>query len=626
MIKRCSIFSLLFAVLLLMGCAGTKMATNSFTIVNNKSSDYAIVLPAVASVLEKTAAKEIQEYLFKATDKKLEIVSENSNYRKGIFIGNTAFAQKHGIIDTRDEAWIFAAADNNLVINGGKLRGVLYGVYHFLEDVVGVRWWDPWEEDVPKLSKLNIPANFISKGNPTFAYRDLYDGLYDDMGTDKKMIENDHSLYQVRNRLNGHFSYAPVAYGDRIKYGKPYHVHTFNRYFNTKKYFALHPEWYAWSKAENKRIDNGQMCLSNKKLLEAFKQKVKDSIQASYQLADERGEKRPSFFSVSFNDTKGICECDDCVKELKKKGTSGYTFSFVNKIAAYIAPIFPDAKIETLAYWAYRLPPLDDTKPAKNVVIRLAEDDKDNMHSLDNPNNKEIFDRLKVWTKLCDNNNLYIWDYYLNYENMTNSSQFRFERDMQIYKQYNAQGLFGEIEWPIVADMWNLRFYMLAKLYENNQLKTDDLIFDFTNRYYGAAAKPIRDFLYLIKAATDKDNTVMTFRTKLAKENFVNLDLAIKGNRLFEEALQLVKNNTVLSRRVRHARSYFDKIIVHRNAVFESEAKTGNKKFSETGLDKIEAAKRIVSVIKEQGAFKVLEERAEKELKEYARIASVGNI
>lgn len=619
--KIITFFSILSALLVLQQ-NGYAQQRKQLNIVQKGRSAYSIILPVTASAVEKTAAKELQEYLQLSTGALLPVIAENKPVTHGIYIGATAYSLSKNISTGREEEWIIKAYNNKIIVTGGSRRGVLYAVYHFLEDIVGVRWWDPWEEDVPRLAALSIPANFSASGNPTFAYRDLYDSIFDDSGIDKKGIGAAYSLYQVRNRLNGHFSYTPTAYGDRIKYGRPYHVHTFSRYFPVTVYYAKHPGWYAWSKEKNKRTDNGQLCLSNQELLRAFKEKVKDSIQYSYDLADRNGEMHPVFFSVSLNDVGGICECDACTAALAQKGPSGYALSFVNKIADYIAPLFPDAKIETLAYWQYRMLPLDATRPAKNVVLRIAEDGKDNMHDISNSNNSEIQERLKQWTKLCDNNNLYIWDYHLNYSNTSNSSPFRFEKDMQLYKQYNAQGIFGEIEWPLVADMWNLRVWMLTRLFENNQLKTDDLISDFTSRYYRAAGKYIREFLYLVKAATDADNTPMTFRTNLFNEKFMSLDLALKGNTLFEAALKSVENDAAAARRVRHARSYFDRFLVNRNRIFETEAGRRGQTTVQLGLDKLLAAQRIVSVLQEQGTFKYFDEKTKKEIAFYEKVSN----
>lgn len=595
-------------------------------LIEKGKSSYHIVLPVRPTVVEQTAAKELQEYVQKSLGVTLPVVMEDEGIRKGIYIGNTNFAAAAGISDSRDEAWIIAAVKGQLVITGGKTRGVLYAVYHFLEDIVGVRWWNPWEEDVPELSTLKVPDQCDMRGNPSFAYRDLYDSLFDDQGIDPKPVAEPYSLYMVRNRLNGHFGFTPKEYGGRIAYGKPYHVHTFSRYFPVKQYFDQHSDWYAWSKDKKQRIPNGQLCLSNNTLLEAFRHKVEDSIRISYEIADKRGEERPLFFSVSLNDVGGLCECEECAASIQNKGESGYALSFVNKIADYIAPLFPDARIETLSYWQYRIPPKDDTKPAKNVVIRLAEDHKDLMRPVDHPHNAEVLDRLKKWSDLCDHNNLYIWDYYLNYSNASNSSVFRFERDMRIFKEHNVQGLFGEIEWPLVADSWTLRIWVLAKLLENVDLQADDLIDEFLRRYYGAAADPIKEYYYLIKVATDSSDAFVSFRTNLFNEKYVNLDLASGGNRLFEQALENVKENDVLSRRVRHARTHLDKFIVNRNQVFASEAKSRGINFASTGLDRKQAARRIVDSLKEMMKVAVADQKTIREIDIYQKIADAETV
>lgn len=609
-------------VLFFSACAISKKSSSAkeLSLIKDNHSVYSIVLPIHASVVEKSAAKELKEYLEKSTGVLLPIVTEENKMSNSIFIGQTKYAAKHKIIERKPESWIIKAVDGNLILTGGNTRGVLYAVYHFLEDIVGVRWWDPWEEDVPKISELSVQPSLFLKGTPSFAYRDLYDSIFDEMGIDPKAAKAYYSLYQARNRLNGHFSYTPPEYGDRIKYGKPYHVHTFSRYFPIEKYFKEHPEWYAWSMKKNVRIDNGQLCLSNKEMLEVFKQKVKDSIAASYKLSDMRGETRPEFFSVSLNDVEGLCECNDCTQQYKEKGLSGYALAFVNKIADYISNIYPEVKIETLAYWQYRVPPLDATRPAKNVMIRLAEDRKDLIHTVDHPNNKEEMERLIQWEQLCDNNNLYIWDYYLNYSNATHVPVHRFQPDLVLFKNHNVQGIFGEIEWPLVADMWNMRVWMLAKLFENIDLHTDSLMQDFTKKYYGNAAPQINEFLYMVRNSVDDKNSFVSFRTNVFAEAYFTLDIAVKANQLFEQALKNVKDNDVHARRVRHARSYFDKVIVKRTTFFATEAQKRGQLLNDLGLNRKLAARRIVAALTEQAKLKALDTKTKKEMDIYKKV------
>ena len=112
------------------------------------------------------------------------------------------------------------AAGEDLYLVGGNPRGTLYAVYHFLEDVVGVHWWNPWEETVPRQPTLRVgPLDF--QGRPAFRYRDIY-----------MLYGLDGGRFAARNRLNREGD-APIEgrYGGSLDYGPPYHVHTFFRYF-----------------------------------------------------------------------------------------------------------------------------------------------------------------------------------------------------------------------------------------------------------------------------------------------------------------------------------------------------------------------------------------------------------
>ena len=67
----------------------------------------------------------------------------------------------------KQEEWKVEGKGQSVAISGGSPRGLLYGVYHYLEDACGVRWWSPREEDVPKLAAL--PSDGLSlSGVPSF--------------------------------------------------------------------------------------------------------------------------------------------------------------------------------------------------------------------------------------------------------------------------------------------------------------------------------------------------------------------------------------------------------------------------------------------------------------------------
>ena len=114
------------------------------TIIENGKTDYVIAVPINCSPVEMSGARELQEYLCKALHVTLPIVPEDAVTGKAFYVGHTAYAPNAGIRGTAGENWIMQLHQGNVVLTDGLKphhRGNIYCVYHFLEDVVGVRWW-----------------------------------------------------------------------------------------------------------------------------------------------------------------------------------------------------------------------------------------------------------------------------------------------------------------------------------------------------------------------------------------------------------------------------------------------------------------------------------------------------
>ena len=117
-----------------------------------------IVLAKEAIPAERTAADELAGYLGKITGGTFAVVEESAaSSGPCLYVGPTAFARAHGL-DTiwGPERWALRSVGSDLVLVGGRPRGTLYAVYHFLEDELGVRWWNTLEEHVPPLPTLHI--------------------------------------------------------------------------------------------------------------------------------------------------------------------------------------------------------------------------------------------------------------------------------------------------------------------------------------------------------------------------------------------------------------------------------------------------------------------------------------
>ena len=143
-------------------------------IICNQKTEYAIVVPAAFAPVEQTAAEELQLYVKKAFGVELSICKEGESVGKAFYIGHTQYAKAAGILGKSEENWIIKMHDGNIVLTGGVKendRGIIYAVYHFLEDIVGIRWWSVWEEYVPALTDLSLDSDFYKEGTPFFEHR-----------------------------------------------------------------------------------------------------------------------------------------------------------------------------------------------------------------------------------------------------------------------------------------------------------------------------------------------------------------------------------------------------------------------------------------------------------------------
>lgn len=572
-----------------------------------------VIIPENATAVENSAAKELVDYVKKITGKVLSISVEPSEasgtiIKEAIYIGNTRFANANNIIPTSDENWIIKSIDNNLVLTGGAQRGVLYSVYHLLEDEFGVRWWNRYEEYVPISNDLRITNSINKTGTPAMEYRDIYDAIvldriqygWDHM-FDESITKSD--LIHVRNRMNGNGAYTPVEYGSMEIFGAPFSVHTLGIYFSDTDY-KDHPEWFAL--VNGKRINTGQFCITNENFQAETAKRVKSNIVFSNQVALAAHSPLPKYYSVGFNDTEDFCQCENCASIIEKSGMSGYILQYINKIANNVGATYPDVKIETLAYWAYLEPPKDSTVPADNVVLRLADNESDILHSLSHINNVNALRRLKSWSKITNKGNFFIWDYAINYSiNPPFPTMFKLQENYKTYADNGVNGFFVEHQRSIITDFWAMKQWMMTKLMEN-PYTTTDLIHEFVYGYYGSSAPYIYDYLKLINNAVQQSVLSVHFGTEISIKNYMTLDVVLQSVKLFDEAEKSADDSAIL-RRVRLARSCLDKVIVTKFDDYISAAKIkGEFDPHHFIIDKVISARRIIDILNEEINFRKL--------------------
>lgn len=566
-----------------------------------------IVIPKNSTKMEQTVASELKRYIFNITGVNLYTVQEGENSGPGIYIGATDFAADHNVTyptqnDVNGEAWAIQTVNGNLVLCGAEQRGVQYAAYHFLEDVLGVRWWNFWEEDIPSTDGI-IPADYADSGVPALEYREIFIG--------KRSTED--SDFYVHNRMNGSILYAPAHYGDTEYYGPPAHTHTFSLYFPEKyeytdpwrEYitdnggdFSTNPEWYSLDEDGNRATN--QLCLSNEGLRREFASRLVKSIEYSYREADAAGANRPICFAIVPNDNINFCQCSLCQSAIAEYGASGYVLRFVNEMAAAItAAGFTDAVLEMAAYAVYRDPPVG-VVPAKNVQIRFADSGRDLLHGLNHENNKDSLARLQEWISISSNN-VYNWQYVVNYNNNgVFPSMFYYGDEFTTMQKMGVNGWFAEQEQCINVDFWDMKLWLIAKLMEKPVTGEEyaELMDEFIYGYYGdAAGVHIREYLYYMHERAEATNAYQQFGTHIIGAEWLSVQDVIAGNGYFEKAFAAAAGDAKLLRRLRAARSGLDRVILENFTKWEQQAEDAQLQLTFT---KREVGERVFKTIDEQ--------------------------
>ncbi|MDE0686352.1 MAG: hypothetical protein OXI63_25785, partial [Candidatus Poribacteria bacterium] len=121
-----------------------------------------------ATASEKYAAEEFQKWFNQATrlTLPLDTVHENTDTNNGwITIKGSSMLGDEDIEITVD--------DSQIQIKGGRPRGILYAVYQFLEELIGIRFLTADHTYIPDASTLRIPyGSYIY--SPPFSFRWSY--------------------------------------------------------------------------------------------------------------------------------------------------------------------------------------------------------------------------------------------------------------------------------------------------------------------------------------------------------------------------------------------------------------------------------------------------------------------
>ena len=420
-----------------------------------------------ATASERYAAEEFQKWFNQATGLTLPLGTTTNDGQ--VTIGGSASLGDEDIEITVD--------DSQIQIKGGMPRGILYAVYQFLEELVGVRFLTADHTYIPDASAPQIPCGSYTY-SPPFSFRWSY-----------YRENSDAPEFAAKRKVN------TVADAENLggKTQQQLINHSFHALVPFGTYGESHPEYYALVDGKRDTDTHGggpQLCVTNPEVIEI-------AAESAIRQLSERSE--GANISVSQADTAAYCRCETCeVLNEAEASPMGSHLTFVNAVAERIEKAYPHVKVGTLAYWYTRKPP-KTVKPRQNVQIQLCSIECCTLHAIDNPDceqNQAFCQDTNEWGRICDD--IWIWNYNTNFRGYDlpfpnlrsiapNVRYFLNNNAKGVFMQANGNGLTGEFS--------DLRNYLISQLIWNPHLDADAHLNEFVSLHYEAAAAPILEYI-----------------------------------------------------------------------------------------------------------------------------------
>ncbi len=451
-----------------------------------------------------------------------------------------------GYPDGRDwtgsgDAYAIRVSEESLEIGGATRTGVRFGVFAFLEDRLGCRWWSATEEDVPRSPTVRLDPGETVKRPP---FRQM-------------LLMN-----REAESKDGGFRFKARSFSTQDWTGG----HTLNALLES--YAASHPEILPFSRKTGRRAANQiHFCYSAPGIADAV------AAALAAQVRQRKGNVRDWIYMAGMGDAYGgACECERCEaiyleegwtdKEGKRRGIIGGTnLRMINRVAEILDAQFPGIQVGTMPYMSMEAPPTL-TVPRSNVVARVPHLRHCIIHGVrDCPDNAGYAANLRKWGQLAPGR-VHVWDYAVNFGD---NFMYPFPvirsiaANMRYYAESGVGGLIIQGNYVSTGgDLVVLKNYVWRHLLWDPAGDPDALVREFCAGYYGPAAAPLLAYVADLEdaAATALTNQVhldeFAERGPIARA-YLGRERMAKQRGLMDDARRLSAGREPYARRVEEA-------------------------------------------------------------------------
>ncbi len=448
------------------------------TLVERGAARAVIVVARRASKAETTAAREMQRILYKMSGARLDIVTAPGR-RPAALIGRAAREAlgEDAFSNLAFGAYRILTADRALFIAGRTDAGSAHGVYGFLQDCLGVRWFMPSElfETVPRRADIIVDVNETRA--PDFACR-RFSGL-------------DGPNQEAWRR---HLRLSPP--GDwRVPYSAGV-AHWLYRVYPGGLYGRTHPEIYpllygARARPPGDRQPAWQPCTSNPETIRFAVRTIRQAFAA-----------HPAWsgYSLAINDNSNWCRCPACrALDLDRTFRGGRVYSdryyaFVNAAARAVGRSHPGKFVGCLAYASVLAPPARIARLEPNVFVCVTQDTS---QYYDADYKRRDYELLARWLAKCGRMGKY--DYSSIGALAPRYYPHLLAADLRHSKRIGLVSLYSEAYpyWPCFGP----HTYVYARMAWDADLDEDALLSEMFHQLFGPAAEDMAAFYDTLEKA-----------------------------------------------------------------------------------------------------------------------------
>lgn len=443
---------------------------------------------------------------------------------------------------------------NRIFIVGDEPRGVLNGVYDFLEENAGVLWTRSSETGTlfePQADLAVLKADYWER-SPLQVRGWLTLGV-----SANNEIQGDYAtdIMLARNKNNARMS----AHGANQQYWQRFKAtglepimlgHNLNYWLPNSEFFEDHPDYYNTDQEGNYigLSPKTQFNFYHPDLPGVFAEKAKGLIAATgTEYVGVGLNDNSNFYQKGLSDQPFVTEEGLVVEPDDPAYVSTVFFTFLNKMAREVKVAYPDAKVVAYAYTLTEEPP--KTALEDNIVVVYAPLYEDARTPINTDNSRSANYRykqqLQAWSEKTKN--VIVYNYYgsFPYTDFERPIAEKVKADMQFYRDLGILGVLPEGTIDSAHEGWGvnaLQFWLMNKLFWNPDEDIEQLKTQFLDKAYGAASASMRVYYDLLEEGWEYDDAQQTWATSgktLFRQYVVRPGIREEAQAALDEAFNL---------------------------------------------------------------------------------------